>query len=306
MADICDIILPIFIAWKFTSLPIYKLKGSVGSEKRRFICGKSYTSYLGIGVFLFITWPYLQTCFLNDGSKMHLNMSSVELCIRFFYDIGIILLCHKNKKEIGRIPSELLTNEKLLENLTEAKILYYKSIKITILLISVLKYATLVSAFLMEFFTRPTDQIDTFVYYSTWCFQFHSQLIITLYFIILKKQYEILNNYLDHNKIKYFSNNKIKNIIEMHSCLRRIIRLIKKAFQHYLFMKTLMDLSMTSTGIFYLIQVILRKGYNNALVFFVSVSLWFGLSLAEDFTTAIIYETILKQVCKIDLFNFKN
>jgi hypothetical protein len=293
--DICDLILPVFMVWKYTGLPVYRLEGQVGTEGRQFSAVKSKSMYLGILFYLIWLWIYIKIILAVDADKFWVEIEIWEICFHFVHNIGIIFVCHKTKENIGTIPSELLLNEKRVWSITKTKIMYYHDVKNYFLKIVLVKYGLTITTYTAEFITSATNKLNITFYYVTWILQFHSQILIILYLIILREQYRHLNYYLQTDQI---IDCKITKIIELHSSLRKLVTSIKKCFSGYILLKILMDLICTSTGICYYVNSMLSNNESYNALSWIMALMWFALVIIVDFTIVIILEAILDQVCE--------
>ncbi|KAJ3640578.1 hypothetical protein Zmor_027134 [Zophobas morio] len=289
--DICNVVLLLFTVWKYTLHPIYILVGDVGTPQRKFrVVKSSYSLFLGTLSLTILLWLYSPRMYQIDDGKLSLNMQGIEVCGRMVYDLILLFLCHKNKNHIAHISSKLLQNERFLQEVTNFQVNYYSDVKKVFLKVVLLKYGLLIGGLVADCVNFPDIVVDNVVYYSTWVLQLKSQLVVILYFIILNKQYELFNDYLNSENFVTASKLKVAKIIKMHLLLRETIAFMQTTFGVYIFIKTLVDLCMTSTGMFYGVDIYLESAGNFAG--YMTIVFWIGLTVVVDFTVPVIFGQI--------------
>ena len=295
--DICDVISPVFVIWKYTSFPVYHL------QARKFTTRKGVQPFcslvLGLSLFLGLLYSYAREIHKINNDNVSLDMESVEICIRILYILTAISLSHKNSKLISSVPSQLLSNETFLERLTKVKMSYYSDVKTSFWCIILIKSVLIVSTCLIDNISFPEDRFNVNVYHFTFVFQFLSQITIILYFLILNEQYRTFNDYLENTDFESVRSCQISELIQMHWHFRQTVGLIKRAFEVDMFFKFLVDLSMAATGLFFVIEIQLVR---TEFMEFICVILFIALTTIGSFSVPVIFEIIKGKVGSFVVF----
>ncbi|KAJ3640576.1 hypothetical protein Zmor_027132 [Zophobas morio] len=290
--DIYNLVAPVFTVWKFAGFPIYNFKKNVG-ENTKFVNSTSGTLYLALlGITLLFTlslWNIFSE--MSDNVIVDDTINLTELIIFFTQNIGILILSHRKRKQIIRVVEALKYSESLIQRLTRRSVSYTIKAKNAVLKLVIVKYSLVVILCTIDSINLPEDKYNLMAYYFSWSFHYLFELVIFMYFIIVKNQYDEINRFLLSHNFKLKDSRTMKNLVSVYSLLREISHLIKCAFQSFLLMKAITDSIITSTAVFYIIRVY-QVIPENFVLSTVSNVMFFTLISISNFTLAIVLHDV--------------
>ncbi|KAJ3650364.1 hypothetical protein Zmor_022057 [Zophobas morio] len=294
--DIAQIVQPIFVLWKFTGLPIYKLTSHSNGKETRFVKTDSKTVYPAV---LLLSCLYF-LCSTNtiseitDSAIVDEFMNFVELTTFFVQNIVILVVCHIKRKQILRVFEQLQFSENCVQKLKKHKSCYIVGVKRTVLKLATMKYSFIVILYVVYSINVPDDRINLIAYFCSWCFHYHFEMLIVTYLLILKNQYREINQFLVYQKFELDYLN-VKEVISLHQVLRNTCKLIKDTFQGLILVKVIADSIITSTAVFYVLRVYLLLP-ENFLLSSVSNVVFAILIAVSNFTVAFVFHDLVEQV----------
>ena len=290
-SDIHTIIGPIFTFWKFTGFPAYKLRKDL-----KFVYTSSANFYLAlVGLALLFVFTLCYKSKTIDGVIIDDPMSVTGSTIMFLENIGILVLSHRNRNKIVRVVKALQYSEFLIQKLKKRNVSYTNKVRRGVLKLAVMKYSLTIVVCIVNGMIIPDAKITQATYYFNWGFHYAFELAILTYFIILKNQYEELNQLLSSQNFRLVDCQTTKDLVTIYSFLKKICDLIRNMSEVFVLMKVVCDTIITSIAVFYVVRV--YKVYpENLLLSVVSDTMFFTLTAISNFTLAFVFHGLLKKV----------
>lgn len=285
-----DIIFSILKIWKYTALPVYRLKNDSLNSKI-FVYRQSKIYFRGIIMFLLLFGFSVKSVYLDDNNILHVDVTLFELLTVFSENIFIIVFSHYKRKEISCIISRFITLDKCINKVTK-KDSYYKFVKIRILKIIITGYCLTIFCCIFDCINNPDEKWNTIIYFFNWSYHFNFEFLLILFLIILKKQYgDLLQYAAKKKKIDY---KDITETRKLYYELRLLFFQIKKNFQFYILIKLYTDLFTTTTGIYYHIRMIFKTETMVSTLFY--AFMWTVLISISNFTITYFFDDVIHQV----------
>ncbi|KAJ3650363.1 hypothetical protein Zmor_022056 [Zophobas morio] len=290
-SDIHTIIGPIFAFWKFTGFPAYKLK-----QNLKFLYFSSANFYLSlVGLILLFVFALYYKSETIDGVIIDDPMSITGSTTLFVQNIGILVLSHRKRTDILRVVEALRYSESLIQKLKKRNVSYTNKVKSGVLKLAVVKYSLTIVVWIVDGMNIPDAKISLAMYYFNWGFHYAFELAILTYFIILKNQYQELNQLLSSQNFRLVDCQTTKDLVTIYSFLKKICDLIRNMSEVFVLMKVVCDTIITSIAVFYVVRV--YKVYpENLLLSVVSDTMFFTLTAISNFTLAFVFHGLLKKV----------
>jgi hypothetical protein len=294
---IYNLVIPIFKTWKYTALPIFKIENNIDTEQKKILSLKSHTRYIGVAIFVIYLCFNFKQVFKNSYSDVFDgDLTLAEASLFFIQNTTILLRCYKKREEICEIIAQLYFSGKVVMKVTGQELSYYTYVRNLILGIITFKYTALVVLCTFECIFLEEYPTNIILFYISWGFHFHFEIIMIVYLVVLKRQYVHLNERLKSQQCNRYNYYKLTAIVETHSLFRRIFKMINKTFGDLILVKILTDWFITSTGLFYVVQSILSFSEKTYFLKRLGNIDWILLQLISNFLLAFIIDDISQQV----------
>lgn len=290
--NIYELLCPIFSIWKYVALPFIKLE--VNENGNRFIDQNSKRFYLGIMILLTVFYLVLKKIYTDENNVVVFSVGLFEIVFVFLQDLIIIVFTNKRRKEICSLISKYATLERLTNKLKKCKSTYHVQVRNTIMKIVLVEFVLTIICCVVDCVNNPNEGVNTVVYFTLWSFHFYYELVILTFLEVLLNQYRELANYMI--KKNRCSEKKIKEVLKIYLFIRQIFHLTKKYFQGIILAKTLTDLFISTTGIYYHIRIMVHNENKNYISKYGLASTWLVLISISNFIVVYFCQIITQQV----------
>ncbi|KAJ3650362.1 hypothetical protein Zmor_022055 [Zophobas morio] len=230
----------------------------------------------------------------SDSAIIDDAMNTTELTMFFLLNVTIVILSNKKRQEISRVIDALKYSEWLIVTLKRQNVSYTNSVKKGVLKLATVKYGVIIILCIVDCVNIPEDRVDLITYYFSWSFHFLFELVIFAYFLILRSQYDELNDFLLRQNFEITDHRTIQNLIGAYSLLRKISKLVKSISEVFILVKAIADTIVTSVAVFYSLRMYSVLP-DNLLLSTTSNILYYALTAISNFTLAYVFHDLLEK-----------
>ncbi|CAH1374311.1 unnamed protein product, partial [Tenebrio molitor] len=244
-------------------------------------------------ILLTVFYLVLKKIYTDENNVVVFNVGLFEIVFVFLQDLIIIVFTNKRRKEICSLISKYAILERLTNKLKKCKSTYHVQVRNTIMKIVLVEFVLTIICCVVDCVNNPNEGVNTVVYFTLWSFHFYYELVILTFLEVLLNQYRELANYMI--KKNRCSEKKLKEVLKIYLFIRQIFHLTKKYFQGIILAKTLTDLFISTTGIYYHIRMMVHNENKNYISKYGLASTWLVLISISNFIVVYFCQIITQQ-----------
>ncbi|EFA01385.1 gustatory receptor 188 [Tribolium castaneum] len=249
--NICELTRPVFLIWKYTGLPNFSLKYPS-------ICDKSKTWIVGLSILVLASGSgyFMAERISVDYTNCLVALQAGMLGVQNVLTVSTLF---KKRKQIGKIILNVAKIEKTISNLTRTQISYQNEAKILIKFM-VLRYSCALVAMIFDIISELIYKMNVAHYHVCWNYQFPIDLIFLIIFLVIRRSYTLLKNY-----VKVTEPLQVQaNFPEMKKIARKLDKIIisvREAFQGVILVKIVVECLSCTIGMYYTILTVVQKEF---------------------------------------------